>query len=240
MRLPILIAIAISVPLAAGVPASPAAALPVFDAANYAQNLVQAARALEQVNNQLRSLQNEATMVEAMARKLKRIDFPQLDRLTNAMQRIDALMDEARDLDFRADRLDERVRALFPGEVANGLARDARVAAARARLEAASGAYRQAMAVQARVVENVREDSAFLAELAGRSQGAEGGLQAQQAANQLLALSIKQQLQLQQLAAAEYRSQAIERARRAQAEAEGQAATRRFLGSGRAYSPPGN
>ena len=64
-----------------------------------------------------------------------------------------------------------------------------------------------------------------------------GSLQAQQAANQLLALSAKQQLQLQEMLAAEYRSQAVERARRVQSEAEARAATRRFLGSGRAYQP---
>jgi conjugal transfer/entry exclusion protein len=56
-------------------------------------------------------------------------------------------------------------------------------------------------------------------------------------ANQLLALSTKQQLQLQNLMAAEFREQSMERARRAQAEIEARAATRRFLGTGKAYSP---
>ena len=107
----------------------------------------------------------------------------------------------------------------------------------RKRLDAATAGYRQAMGVQAQVVENVREDAALLAELVGRSQNAVGGLQAQQAANQLLALSIKQQLQLQNLMAAEFRDASVERARRAQAEADGRAATRRFLGNGRAYTP---
>ena len=35
----------------------------VFDAANYAQNLLEAARALQQINNQIQQLQNEATMM---------------------------------------------------------------------------------------------------------------------------------------------------------------------------------
>lgn len=93
------------------------------------------------------------------------------------------------------------------------------------------------MTVQAQVAGNVREDAGLLAELVGRSQGAEGALQAQQAAGQLMALGVKQQLQLQELMAAEYRGTALERARQAQAEAEGRAATRRFLGSGSAYGP---
>jgi P-type conjugative transfer protein TrbJ len=42
------------------VPAS--AQMPVFDSTNYAQNLLQAARALEQINHQVSSLQNEAAI----------------------------------------------------------------------------------------------------------------------------------------------------------------------------------
>jgi len=35
----------------------------VFDPSNYAENVLQAARALEQINNQIQSLQNEAQML---------------------------------------------------------------------------------------------------------------------------------------------------------------------------------
>ena len=219
---------------------APAAAMPVFDATNYAQNILQAARALEQINHQIASLQNEAAMLQNMARNLERIDFPQLEQLNSAIGRIDQLMGRAQGIDFRVDQLDERVRALFPEDVQRVLSGDRRVAQARARLEAAMSGYRQAMAVQAQVVENVREDMGLLEALVGRSQEALGGLQAQQAANQLLALSVKQQLQLQNLMAAEFREASIERARRAQAEAEGRSATRGFLGTGGAYTRGGN
>ncbi|HWV53481.1 MAG TPA: P-type conjugative transfer protein TrbJ, partial [Pseudorhodoplanes sp.] len=73
--------------------------------------------------------------------------------------------------------------------------------------------------------------------IVAKSQGAEGALQAQQATNQLLALTAKQQLQVQNLMAAQFRAEAAEAARRAQAEAEGRLATRKFLGSGSAYTP---
>ena len=86
------------------------------------------------------------------------------------------------------------------------------------------------MSVQAQVAENVREDAGVLSELAASSQSAVGALAVGQAANQLLALSVKQQLQLQNLMASEFREAAIERARKAQAEEDGRAATRRFLG----------
>jgi P-type conjugative transfer protein TrbJ len=93
------------------------------------------------------------------------------------------------------------------------------------------------MGVQAQVAENLAEDAGLLDELVASSQGSVGALQAQQAASQLLALGVKQQLQLQALLAAEFRSEALERSRRAQAEAEGREATRRFLARRRAYAP---
>lgn len=230
------LALAAGAPLAITLPARPAAAMPVFDASNYAQNLVQAARALEQINHQIASLQNEAAMLRNMARNLERIDFPQLRQVERAMQRIDSLMGQAQGIGFRVDGLDERLRTMFPGAAGRVLTSDRRVLEARARLEAATDGYRHAMRVQAQVADNVREDAGLLAELVGRSQGALGSLQAQQAASQLIALGIKQQLQLQSLMAAEFREASIERARRSQSEADGRATTRRFLGARRPYT----
>ena len=210
-------------------PGPAAAALPVFDATNYAQNLLQAARALDQITNQVKSLQNEASMLQNMAANLKTIPFPQLERIRSAMQRIDQLMGKAQGIEFKVQGLDEKVRSLFPGALSQALSADQRVAEARARLDASTDAYRQSMEVQAQIAENVHEDSSTLGELASASQGAAGALQVGQAANQLLALSVKQQLQLESLMASEFREAALERARRTQAEEDGRASTRRFL-----------
>ena len=218
-------------------PSSPAAAIPVFDATNYTQNILQAARALEQINNQIQSLQNEATMLQNMARNLERIDFPQLQQITGSLKAIDQLMGEAQGIGFKVDQLEQRFRTMFPGSVDRVLRNDARAAEAKSRLDSALEGFRHSMTVQAEVVSQIRDDAQLLSELSKRSEGAAGSLQAQQATNQLLALSTKQQLQLQELMAAEFRSQTIERARRVQAEAEAKAATRRFLGSGKAYTP---
>lgn len=221
------------------VPAAPAmAAMPVFDATNYSQNLLSAARALEQINHQLSSLQNEAAMLQNMARDLQRIDFPQLGQLTSALKRADRLMDQAKGIDFKVESLDERLAAMFPGNVDGATRSDQRVREARARLEQAMAGFRHSMAVQAEIVGNVREDSGLLEQLVARSQSASGNLEVGQATNQLLALSAKQQFQVQQLMAAEFRSQALDRARRAQDEQEARAAARRFLGSGKAYTRP--
>lgn len=211
-------------------PVAPAAAaLPVFDPTNYTQNLLQAARALEQINNQVRSLQNEASMLTSMAKNLEKLDFPQLQRITSAMREIDQLMGQAQGIQFKVQGLDQQIKTLFPGALGQALTGDQRLARARAQLDAATAAYRQAMSVQAQVAENVTADAELLNELAQSSQGAVGALQVGQAANQLLALSVKQQLQLQNLMASEYREAALDRARRVQAAEDGRATTRRFL-----------
>lgn len=216
---------------------APAHAIPVFDAANYAQNLLTAARTLQQINQQIQSLQNEAAMLANQAKNLTRIDFPQLRALQQKLTEIDRLMGQAQGIDFRLDRIDEQFRRLFPDAFGEALRTDQRVRNARSRLDTSMGAFRQTMAVQAKVVENVRDDAQTLSEIVSRSQGAEGSLQAQQATNQLLALTAKQQFQLQHMMAAQFRSEAIEQARRIQEGDEARAATRRFLGTGKAYTP---
>jgi P-type conjugative transfer protein TrbJ len=217
-------------------PAAASAQMPVIDSTNYAQNLLQAARALEQINNQVKSLQNEATMLGNMARNLKTFDFPELQKITSALKKIDDLMNQAQAIGFKAGEVDASFDAMFPGSAGQLLTTDQRVAQASKRFSSAMESFRHAMNVQAEVVSNIQSDSALLNDLASRSQSSAGALQVQQAANQLMALSAKQQMQLQDLLAAEFRSQTIDRATRAQAEAEARAATSRFLGSGKAYS----
>ena len=218
--------------------AQPASAqMTVFDPTNYAQNLLSAARALSQINNQVKSLQNEAPMLTNMTKNLSRIDFPELQQLNQTLQQIDKLMGQAQGIDFKVDGLDAQFQRLFPQSYNQALTGNQRVIESRTRLDTAMAAFRQTMGVQSQVVGNVQADAQVLSAIVGKSQGAEGSLQAQQATNQLLALAAKQQFQIQNLMAAQYRAEAIEQARRVQAEAEARAATTRFLGSGSAYSP---
>jgi P-type conjugative transfer protein TrbJ len=112
-----------------------------------------------------------------------------------------------------------------------------RLGNARERFDTAMAAFQQSMRVQSQVVGNVTQDAQTLEALSARSQDAQGALQATQATNQLLALATKQQFQIQNMMAAHYRAEAVEQARRVQAEADARAATRQFLGSGSAYTP---
>ncbi len=209
----------------------------VFDPRNYSQNLLTAARTLQQIDNQIQSLQNEAQMLVNQGKNLSRIDFPRLGELRRNLAEIDRLMGQAQGIDLRIDRLDERYHQLFPESFDGIFERDQRVARARDQLDSAMSAFRHTMSVQNRIVDNVRSDTEALAEIVARSQGAEGSLQAQQATNQLLALTAKQQLQIQNLLAAQFRSESIEHARSDQIAREARESTTRFLGDGKAYTP---
>lgn len=216
---------------------TPAQALVVFDPSNYSQNILTAARTLQQINNQIKSLQNEANSLINQAKNLTRIDFPELQALTRTLQQVDQLMGQAQGIRFQVSGLDQQFRQLFPQAFSSALRTNEQVIAARGRLDTAMSAYQQTMTVQAQVVENVAADAQTLSAIVTKSQGAEGSLQAQQATNQLLALTAKQQFQIQNMMAAQYRAETIEQARRAQAQIDARAATTKFLGSGSAYTP---
>lgn len=213
------------------------AQITVFDPGNYSQNLLTAARTLQQINNQIQSLQNEANMLVNQAKNLTRIDFPELQALTQTLQQVDRLMSQAQGIQFRVSGLDQQFRQLFPQGFSSALRTNDQVIAARTRLDTAMSAYQHTMTVQAQVAENVAADVQALSAIVAKSQGAEGSLQAQQATNQLLALTAKQQFQIQNMMAAQFRAETIEQARRAQAEIDARAATTKFLGSGTAYTP---
>ena len=218
--------------------ATPARAqITVFDPGNYSQNILTAARTLQQVNNQIQSLQNEATMLLNQAKNLSHIDFPEMQALTQTLQQVDRLMGQAQGIRFQVSGLDQQYRQLFPQSFGQALTTNQQVIAARTRLDAAMTAYQHTMTIQAQVAENVSADAQNLAAIVAKSQGAEGSLQAQQATNQFLALTAKQQFQIQNMMAAQYRADTIEAARRAQEETDARAAAKRFLGSGTAYTP---
>lgn len=208
---------------------APAAAqIAVFDPTNHAQNVLQAARALQQIDQQIKMLQNQA-------KHLQKLDYSSLDEMSGALKKIDQLIGKAEGIAFDVRSVDAKFSAMFPRESAAG--GDQALRDAKARWEGAMSAFKHTMAVQAQVVENVRADESLLKDLVQRSQGAEGSLQVSQAANQLLALAAKQQFQIQSLMAAQYRAETMEQARRTQAESEARAATKRFLGRGQAYTP---
>ena len=105
------------------VSSTPAQAIVVFDPSNYSQNLLTAARTLQQINNQIQSLQNEANMLVNQAKNLTRIDFPELQALTQTLQQVDRLMGQAQGIQFRVSGLDWAADLLadFPSPPSKGV-----------------------------------------------------------------------------------------------------------------------
>jgi P-type conjugative transfer protein TrbJ len=212
------------------------AQLVVVDPTNLVENALQAAYALEQINNQIRSLQNEATMLENWAKDLTNLDLSKLDAMLGDLGTISALIDQAQGIAFDVDATKAAFEKLYPGHYDEATTTDQLLADAQSRWQDAMAGFQTALTVQAGIAKNVEADADTLSALVTASQEAEGNLQAQQAANQLIALSTKQQMQIQSLMAAQFRAEALDQARKAEAEEEARAALTRFLGDGKAYN----
>ncbi|AKC86314.1 P-type conjugative transfer protein TrbJ [Pseudoxanthomonas suwonensis] len=213
------------------------AQLAVFDPANFQQNLLTAARTLEQINNQVRQLQNEAQMLANDARNLTGLDFSALQELRAALADSQRLIDEARGIAFEVSRVDEQFRRLYPERYTAAVSGSEMASDARERWRNSLEALHTATRLQAQAVENFVVDERALADLVARSQGAEGQLQATQATNQLLALQARQAIQGQQLQLAQDRAVALEHARTLAVHEQAREVRRRFRGEGVPYTP---
>lgn len=216
---------------------SATAQMAVFDPTNYAQNVLQAAHALEQVNNQIKSLQNEAVMLQNMAKNLKHLDFSSLAAINGDLARVNGLIAQAKGIATTLAQTQAVIATQFPGAYSKAVTTNALVSDAEARWQSTMGSYQQTLLVQAQIDENLQTDAGTLNQLLAASEGADGSLAAQQASNQLIALSTKQQMQIQALMAAQFRAQAVNDARKVEAEAAGRAATAKFVGPATAYTP---
>ena len=224
--------------LALGGMATPATAQwAVFDGANYAQNVLEAARALQQINNQIQSLQNEANMLMNMGKNLKSLNVSSLGSIVTDLTQISTLMNQAQGISFNVNAAQTAFAQTYPQNYAASTTSGTLAADALKRWQDAMAAFRQTLSVQSQVAQNVQSDTATLTQLVTASQGAVGSLQVSQATNQLLALSIKQQLQIQSLMTAQYRASSLEQGRNAESETQSQAAFSNFIGSGQAYTP---
>jgi len=210
----------------------------VFDPQNYAQNLLEASRALQQINNQIQALQNQAVMLQNMASELNPLkDVSQLSGMVNSLTQITGLMNQAQSIAYNVDSTMAAWQRIYPNTYPAGTGSATLTADAQARWQTSMSAFQDTLKVQSQVVQNVQADTATLTKLTDASQSATGNLAVSQATNQLIALSTKQQLQIQSLMAAQYRATALEQARNAQADQDGQTQFQTFLGSNSAYNP---
>src|SRR3546814_3038725 len=94
-------------------------------------------------------------------------------------------MGQAQGIQFRVANLDQQFRSMFPASFDQALTNDQHVIDARTRLDTSMAAYKQTMAVQAQVVENIAGDPGALNNIVQSSQGAQGSLQADRKSTRL-------------------------------------------------------
>src|SRR5580700_11339385 len=82
------------------------AQLVVFDSNNYAQNVLTAARSLQQINNQIVSLQNQAQMLINQARNLATLPFSSLLQLEQSILRTQQLLAQAQRIAYDIQQID--------------------------------------------------------------------------------------------------------------------------------------
>ncbi|MER9299810.1 P-type conjugative transfer protein TrbJ [Mesorhizobium sp. M0621] len=214
--------------------ATPAHAFIVFDPSNYTQNVLTAARSLQQITNQITSLQNQAQMLINQARNLASLPFSSLQQLQQSVQRTQQLLNQAQNIAFDVQQVDQMFQQKY-GNVSLSASDEALVADARSRWRNTVGGLQDAMRVQAGVVGNIDTNRTQMSALVSSSQSATGALQATQAGNQLLALQAQQLADLTAVVAANGRAQALTDAERAAAAEQGREQRRRFLTPGSGY-----
>jgi len=224
----------LAAPLAASLMLAPPAAqaqLVVVDPTNYVQNVLQAARALQTINNQISSLQNEAQMLIGQAKTLASLPYSTLATLQSQVDRTRELLGQAQALAYDVASIQAAFTTNY-GQVSLSASDADLTARADARWTTAMAGFQDALKLQAGVVEGLGASRDQLTSLVGASQGAVGGLQAAQAGNQLLALQSQMLADLIALAAAQGRAQALEAADQAASRADAKARFAKFMGSG--------
>jgi P-type conjugative transfer protein TrbJ len=209
-------------------------AFTVFDPWNYKENLLTAVRSLEEVNNQVKQLANEAQMLLKMDLNLEQLGSSIGDEVKGSLGELEDLLEKADGLALSVSETEAEVKRLFPSEYASALSNDESLKLAKDRWEEALAAFKRSMAMEAKIVETNETDSNTLTDLLSKSQTAVGNLQVQQAGNELLGLNVKQQLQLLTLIAAEQRATSLDRSRALASQEESRLRFQSFLGDGSA------
>jgi P-type conjugative transfer protein TrbJ len=214
--------------------APPAAAqIAVYDPANHAQNILQAVRALQELEGQVRQLAHEIEMLENMARNLETLPVSVAESIIGQrILRIEDILRRAQGIGYSVDEIERDYETAYPEDYGAATPSSVLVEDARARWRQSRDAFRETLTVSAAALEDNETDAGAIRSLVTQSKDAVGALQAAQAGNELSAMTAQQLMQIEAMLAAQHRAEALEQAR-GLAEAErGRARLRSFLGGG--------
>ncbi|MGH6990856.1 MAG: P-type conjugative transfer protein TrbJ [Stellaceae bacterium] len=209
----------------------------VFDPENYVQNVLTAARELQQINNQIQSLENQATMLINEARNLASLPYSALAQLEGSIERTQQLLLQAQRIAYDVTTIDQAFTTTYPESYPSSTSSTQLLADARTRWQNALAGFHDAMRVQASAVQNLATTQNEIGALISSSQSATGALQAAQSGNQLTALETTQLADLTAVMAAIARAESLEGARRVENEEQARTQLSQFLNYGSGYQP---
>ncbi|WP_454618600.1 P-type conjugative transfer protein TrbJ [Bradyrhizobium cenepequi] len=207
----------------------------VYDPSNYAQNVLTAARALQQINNQITSLANQAQMLINQAKQLTKLPTSVLSQIEGNFAEMKQLMGEAEKLAYNVSNIESQFSSSFQN-FAVGKTDAQLIASARERWQQSLSAYEHSLKAGAVAVQNLDGTRTQTSTLVDSSQSAVGVLQATQAGNQLLGVQTRQLADLTAMLAAQGRADALEKSQKAAAQEQAREQFSRFL-AGSSYSP---
>jgi len=207
----------------------------VYDPTNFGQNVLTAARALQQVNNQILILQHQTQMLLKQAHNLGRLPVSSLQAIEQSLARTQQLLTQAQRIAYDINQIDQTFQRLYPQGYTGSTSSQRLIGDAQERWQNSLAAHQDAMRVQAGIVQGLDITRTEANALISASQSATGSLQALQAGNQLIALQTKQLADLTALVAAQGRAQNLEGARSAANQTQAQQQLSRFLTSGQGY-----
>lgn len=209
----------------------------VFDPANYTQNVLSAARALQQITNQIQMLQNQAAALINQARNLANLPYSSLSQIDQSITQTTSQLSQAQRISYDVNAINNAFTTTYPMSYSGSTSSQQLLTDARTRWQNALAAYHDAMRVQAGVVQNLQSTHSQIDALVNASQSAPGALQAAQSGNQLVALQTKQLADLTAVMTATARAQSLDGARAVEAQEQAQTQTARFLNYGTGYQP---
>jgi P-type conjugative transfer protein TrbJ len=209
----------------------------VFDPTNFSQNVLTAARELQQVNNEILSLENQASMLINQARNLASQPYSALAQLEQSITQTEQLLVQAQRIAYSVAAIDQAFTQSYPQAYSGSTTSQQLLAGARTRWQNSLAGFQDAMRVQAGAVQNLDSTRSQIDALISASQSATGALQAAEAGNQLTALQTKQLADLTAVMAAIARAQSLEGARNVENKLQAQQQLSNFLNYGPGYQP---
>ncbi|GBQ47933.1 P-type conjugative transfer protein TrbJ [Komagataeibacter europaeus] len=207
----------------------------VYDGAAHVQTVLIAARELQQIDNQITSLANQAQMLVNQAKNLALLPLSTLSTLQSTISQTTALLGQAQNIAYSVTSVEQKYQQAYTS-ISSSMSDSALFSQAQTRWQNSVGGFEDALKLQARVVGNIPSDSSAMTQLVSASQSSAGALQAAQAGNQLLALQSRQLSDVVAVLSANGRAADLERARQAAVEAESAAQYQHFS-QYNAYSP---